>query len=392
MFGLLGLIVITLFLVVILLIARASELSSVLKGDADDYERTSGLMARLMLLTLILGFIGLVYSAIKFVPLMLPAAASEHGVQTDNLFNVTLFFTGIVLILTHIALFWFTFKYRERKDQKAYFYPHNNQLEVIWTVIPAIVMTVLVVMGLKTWFNIFPGIENLPEDKMEVEVTAKQFGWTVRYPGPDGEFGKRSYNPELVSPTNELGIDWENDEASHDDIISSKIYLVKGKTVLFRLGALDVLHSFYLPHFRVKMDCVPGVPTYFSMTPTKTTAEMREELSQDPVWQSLDEEGNPRWQNFNYELACAELCGKSHYAMRYEVIVVEDEESLNELLAEQTVFYEAVILGQPDESDESIEEVIEEELIEEGAGEDEVEEGGEEEMPTEEDEVVAKNI
>lgn len=373
MFGLLGLIVVTLFLVVILLIARASELSTILKGDENNYERTSGLMARLMLLTLFLGFVGLVYSVVKFVPLMLPEAASAHGAETDNLFNVTLFFTGIVLILTHIALFWFTFKYRERKDNKAYFYPHNNKLEVIWTVIPAIVMTVLVVMGLKTWFNIFPGIENLPEDKLEIEVIAKQFGWTVRYPGEDGQFGMRTYNPELVSPTNELGIDWENDEASHDDIISSKIYLIKGKTVLFRLGALDVLHSFYLPHFRVKMDCVPGVPTYFSMTPTKTTAEMREELSSEPVWQTLNEDGKPRWQEFNYELACAELCGKSHYAMRYEVIVVENEEEYNELLAEETVFYEAVILGgtetadaeEPEEDADSEAEEDDEEMLDE---------------------------
>jgi len=393
MFGLLGLIVVTLFLVVILSIARASELSSVLKGDENSYLRTSALMARLMMLTLILGFIGLVYSVYKFVPLMLPDAASAHGIKTDGLFNTTLAFTGIVLVLTHIALFWFTFKYREQKDRKAYFYPHNNQLEVIWTVIPAIVMTILVVMGLRTWFEIFPGVENMAEDKLEVEVIAKQFGWTVRYPGGDGEFGMRSYDPELVSPTNEWGIDWANDETSHDDIISSKIYLIKDKPVLFRLGALDVLHSFYLPHFRVKMDCVPGIPTYFYMTPTKTTEAMREELSQIPVWQTLTEEGKPRWQEFNYELACAELCGKSHYAMRYEVIVVDSQEEYDALLAEETVYYESVILASM-ETDEEVEEVMEEEVImEEGAEDHEGEEHmeGEEAHEEEVEEVVAIN-
>src|SRR5690606_18298201 len=109
---------------------------------------------------------------------------------------------------------------------------------------------------------------------------------------------------------NEFGLDF-TDRSSFDDFIPRELYLPKGRPVEIKIRARDVLHSFYLPHFRVKMDAVPGMPTRFGFTPTKTTEEMREET------------GNP---DFNYELACAEVCGRGHFSMRMIVVVLEPEE------------------------------------------------------------------
>ena len=132
--------------------------------------------------------------------------------------------------------------------------------------------------------------------------------------------------------------------------MADKLYLVKNKPVLMKLGAQDVLHSFFLPHFRVKMDCVPGIPTEFYFVPTKTTEEMREFLKTKPWWNTINPEtGQPRWQTFKYELACAELCGKSHYGMQRDVVVVEQKE-YDEWLAKQTPMYTPAVTGVPTEA------------------------------------------
>ena len=112
-------------------------------------------------------------------------------------------------------------------------------------------------------------------------------------------------------------------------ILSKGNTCAKGKPVLFKIRARDVLHSVFVPHFRLKMDAVPGMPTRFWFVPTKTTAEMREELSQgnDPKWAEVDPDtGSPKWENFNYELACTEVCGKGHFSMRLIVVVDEPAE------------------------------------------------------------------
>jgi cytochrome c oxidase subunit 2 len=139
-----------------------------------------------------------------------------------------------------------------------------------------------------------------------IEVVGQQFAWTVRYPGvKDNKLGNCNY--KLIDAVNEFGLDL-TDKNSFDDFKSLELHIPKNKEVLIKIRAKDVLHSFYLPHFRVKMDAVPGMPTQFKFTATKTTQEMRDELNN---------------QNFNYELACAELCGKAHFSMRMVVIVEE---------------------------------------------------------------------
>ena len=308
-----------LIFIVIVQIARASELVTVIKGF-DRSEDNSRLHAALSLIFMVVGLIAATWSVFYYMPRFLPEAASTQGVVIDENFNITLIFTGIVFFITQIMLFLFVYKYRQSKKRKAYYYPDNNKLEVAWTIVPAIVLTFLVVKGMTSWY-VITGPE--PEDSLVFEATGKQFEWVIRYPGMDGEFGQQRL--DSVTPTNILGLRWA-DPSSKDDIISNEIHLPVNKPVAVRIRAFDVLHSFYLPHFRVKMDAVPGIPTRFWFTPTITTAQMREKL-EDP--------------EFNYELACAELCGRGHSSMR-RVVVVETEEEYNSWLRSQKPYYSTI--------------------------------------------------
>ncbi len=340
MIAFLSFVVMVLLFAVLVLTARANELSRVLKTDKLDFTNQSRINGYLMLVCLILLFAGAAYSFKELLPLMLPKAASEHGVRTDKLFDINMIIIGIAFFFTQIGLFYFAFRYNESRVDEPYFYPHNNTLEIVWTTIPALVLTGLIVMGMIEWFRIF-NVDARDKNMMVIEVTGKQFNWIIRYPGKDGKFGERIIDTAHITPVNELGINWE-DPKSHDDFMSDKLYLVKGHPVLMKLGAQDVIHSFFLPHFRVKMDCVPGIPTEFYFKPTVTTKEMQKYLSKQPWWQTNNPEtGEPRWKTFKYELACAELCGKSHYGMEREVVVVTQQE-YDDWVNQQTAMYESM--------------------------------------------------
>jgi len=208
-------------------------------------------------------------------------------------------------VITQVLLFWFAFQYRYKKDRRAVHFAHSNMLEVIWTAIPSVVMIALVTIGLINWAKIF---KPAPENAMVIEATGKQFQWDLRYSGEDNELGSKSvYN---IDAENGFGIDWK-DKSSRDDFKADTLYMVKNKPILVKINSIDVLHSFYLPHFRVKMDAVPGIPTQFWFLPTKTTQDVREETEN---------------RKFNFELACAELCGQAHFNMRKVVKVVEQDE------------------------------------------------------------------
>jgi len=316
-------ILVLLVLAVIILVARTTELLGILKGEGettDEGNQTNGI---LLLIFMILFLGAATWSLFYFAPTNLPVSASEHGKVIDNMFFWTSVICGIVFVITQILLFYFAFKYRSRKGHSAMFFSHDNKLEIIWTVIPAIVLTVLVAYGIETWYMVTSAA---PKDARIIEVTGEQFMWNIRYPGKDGKLGEREY--QRISGDNSLGIVWE-DSASHDDLMPTEIHLEVNKPVLFKLGAKDVLHSFFLPHFRVKMDCVPGIPTQFWFTPTITTDSMRIIT------------GNSK---FEYELACSELCGSSHWNMR-RVVTVETADKYNKWISSLTPVYDPATMG-----------------------------------------------
>ncbi|MFZ1751679.1 MAG: OmpA family protein [Saprospiraceae bacterium] len=338
--------IIFLLAVVVVQIGKLSELAARIRGEETVERANNNTQGKALVVFMVVFLVGCIWSAWHYKNSMLGygplSSASAHGFELDRIFNVTLIVTGIVFVITHILLFWYAYKYRNIGGRKALFFAHDTKLEWIWTGVPAVVMTFLVADGLITWNSIFPTLTS--EDKyIEIEATGYQFAWDIRYPGADGKLGNKDFR--LIDlATNSLGIDWK-DEASVDDILlggSDKIVLPKDSTIKVRITAKDVLHNFYLPHFRVKMDAVPGLPTSFIFTPVKTTQEFREQLSTYPEWQvpadPADPDGPKKWETFEYELACAELCGKGHYSMRRIVEVVSREE-FNTWLAGQKPFY-----------------------------------------------------
>ncbi|MFZ1679173.1 MAG: OmpA family protein [Saprospiraceae bacterium] len=334
---------IALLVIVILQISKLTELYSRIRGEEEVELRSNRNQGRALLLFMI-GFLILVVVYTYWMKNYLLGygphkAASAHGGTLDSLFNVTLFFTGIVFVVTHIALFYLAYKYKKVKGSKGTHWSHNNTLEIVWSAIPAVVMTYLVIKGLLAWNTVMADIK--PDDSvLEIEATGYQFAWHLRYPGADGVLGARDY--KKVTADNPLGQDW-TDPKNFDDFHPDELWLPVNKKVRVRIIARDVLHSFFLPHFRVKMDAVPGLPTYFVFTPTKTTEEYREELSKYPEYNVHKDPNDPTspllWEDFNYELACAELCGKSHYSMRRIVRIVSEDE-YNAWLSKQQSYYQ----------------------------------------------------
>ncbi len=308
--------IVIMIFVVIFQIAKASEYVSVLKGEEKARKQNNKINAFLLISFLVLGLIGCWWCNEMFYPktLFVQGAASEHGEKIDLMLYITIGVTGVVFLITQVLLFWFAFRYQERDDRKAYYFPHNTKLELIWTTVPAIFLTVLVVFGLKYWFKM---TGEAPKDSVLVEVTGHQFGWEFRYPGADKTLGKKDY--KLSKGANSLGVDF-NDPASLDDIhVAGTMHLPVGKPVKFVINSQDVIHDVGLSHFRLKMDAVPGIPTSMWFTPLYTTEQMKVKT------------GNP---NFTYEISCDQICGKGHFSMR-GVIIVESETDYNKWLSTQ---------------------------------------------------------
>lgn len=327
---LLGLLIVILLAVVVVQIGKVSELAAKIRGEEEVQDTINKRQGLLSLLFMVVFLVAVSVSGAHYNNWYLGfgphESASEHGGAIDRMFQVTLLATGIVFIITHILLFYFAFKYSGSRFRKASYVPHDNKLEVVWTIAPAIVMTFLVISGLDTWNEVMADIKP-GDDYMEIEAVGEQFGWTIRYPGEDGMLGERDY--KLITGFNPIGQNWK-DEKNLDDFHATEIVLPVGQRIRVRITSKDVLHNFYLPHFRVKMDAVPGMPTYFVFTPKKTTEEYRNELANYKEYQQpadpAEPQGDQLWQRFDYELACAELCGKGHFSMKRIVkIVTEDE-------------------------------------------------------------------
>lgn len=306
----------TIFLLLILLlgflitfqIAKASEYVGVLKGEKKNFEQNNRVNGFLMIAFLVLGLIGVWWCNDLYKGKILGESASKHGEEIDTMLYITIAITGVVFFITQILLFWFAYKYQYSEKRKAYYFPHDNRLEIVWTVVPAIALTVLVGFGLFYWFRI---TGEAPKDSLEVEVTGKQFGWIFRYPGKDNTFGKKYFKNISDKDGNSLGLLWD-DPYTHDDIVvGNEMYIVKNQPVKLIINSRDVVHDVGLVHFRMKMDAVPGTPTTMWFVPKYTTDEMKEKTH------------NP---DFEYEISCDQMCGRGHYTMRAIVKVVTPEE------------------------------------------------------------------
>ena len=267
-------------------------------------------------------------------------------------------------------MFYFSFKYTRKPGVKAYFFSHSTKLELWWTVTPAIVLLVIIVLGLQKWNEM---TDNADDEALRVELFSKQFDWTARYAGDDNKLGKFDY--KLTTDANELALmttatidtainnmwnglsgihaleadlnnhdlimsdddraakeedlsrkqrlirlleqmrenhDSKVDKLAMDDIIQKDtLFLRNNKQYEFTFRAKDVIHSAYFPHFRAQMNTVPGQTTRFKFTPDITTEEMRVKMN------------NP---DFSYVLMCNKICGGAHYKMKMIVVVLDEAE------------------------------------------------------------------
>ena len=362
--------VVLLGVVAIAQIVRVYELTSQLRNRKEEEvtHRDNKLNAWLMLIFMFAFYAFFGWLVYKYGDGGLGESASEHGVGLDWLLDVNMWIITTVFFITNTLLFSFAFIYYFRKDRKAFWFPHSNKLELIWTVVPAMVLAVIIVLGLRAWNE----ITELPEKGTaeRVEIYGKQFDWTIRYSGADNELGYADF--KLISGTNPLGIITQDlakqkvaeidaeiktiseqlaaegkytpnekrqeleakierlarqkkriapiaesisdstDAMAFDDMIArGELHLVKGKMYLFDLKSQDIIHSAYFPHFRAQMNCVPGMTTSMKFRPILTTKEMREKKN-DP--------------NFDYILLCNKICGAAHSNMKLKVVVETQEE------------------------------------------------------------------
>ena len=253
--------------------------------------------------------------------LMLPEAASVEGEDYDQLYMITMLLILFVQAITQFLLFYFAFKYRGKEGAKALFYADSHKLEMIWTIIPTIVLAVLVLYGLTVWNDVMDSSD--AEDPLIVEVYAKQFQWEARYAGADNTLGLA--NVRNIKGINTMGVDMD-DKNAQDDIPVRELHLPKGRKVIFKFRSQDVLHSAYMPHFRAQMNCVPGMVTEFSFTPKYTTEEMRADEGMaakvDGINEIRAEKGEDPYV-FDYVLLCNKICGASHYNMQMKIVVEE---------------------------------------------------------------------
>ena len=372
---LVALIVIVLGVLAIAQLVRLYELSSKLRkeGEHETNSRDNRFNARMMLVFLSFLFIGYIYLMLTYGWTGRGEAASVHGKELDWLLNINFALISIVFFITNFLLFTFAYKYIRKPGVKAFYFPHDNKLEMIWTVVPAIVLAIIIILGLRSWNTI---TNEAVKESINIELFSKQFDWTARYSGDDNTLGKFDY--KLTTDNNELALmttntidtaifqmenglsgikalesklndrkimlipeerekmtvdlerksrlirilyqmrghhDSKIDKFAWDDIIQKDtLFLCENKEYEFNFRAKDVIHSAYFPNFRAQMNTVPGLTTRFKFTPDITSKEMRVKMN------------NPK---FNYALLCNKICGSAHYKMKMIIVVLGKSEYIN---------------------------------------------------------------
>ena len=232
-----------------------------------------------------------------------PVASNWGGM--DDTIILTFWVTGAVFIAVCLFMAYCTWRYRYQKDRKAEYKPEDKKLEFHLTWLTTLGVVVMLAPGLVVWHKYV----NVPKEALNVEVVAYQWGWKYRLPGEDGILGKTDI--KFVSSENPFGLNLDDPNGKDDLLVDDgDLHLQINKPVKFLLRSLDVLHNFYVPQFRGKMDMVPGLVTFYWLTPIRTG---------------------------DFEVLCAEYCGTGHYAMRGRVFV-DEEKKYHQWLAQQITF------------------------------------------------------
>ena len=226
-----------------------------------------------------------------------PIGATEHAALIDHQFLITIIVVGLAFGAAQIALGWTIWKFSDSGDGGRAVHSHgNNRLEVVWTVITAIIFISIGIMGQRVWAQLH--FYSAPAGSYPIEVVAQQFQWSFHYPGTDGKLGRT--DPKLIddSNLNYIGLD-ETDPNAKDDDVAATLVLPVNRPIDFTFRSKDVTHSFWVPQFRFKQDLVPGLLIKAHFVPNRVG---------------------------KFELACAELCGQLHYKMKAWVLVIPPEE------------------------------------------------------------------
>ncbi len=234
--------------------------------------------------------------------------ASNWGYIDDTII-ITFWVTGVVFVAIVLFMAYCTFRYRYREERRAAYEPENTKLEWWLTGLTSVGVVVMLTPGLFVWDQFV----TVPEDASELEVVGQQWQWSFRFPGTDGVLG--TSDPRNINDDNPFGLN-PNDPNGQDDVLidDSEVHLPIDRPVKVLTRSIDVLHDFYVPQFRAKMDMVPGMVTYFWFTPTRTGT---------------------------FDILCFELCGVGHYLMRGNV-VVEEESAFQAWLEEQPTFAQSL--------------------------------------------------
>ena len=232
-----------------------------------------------------------------------PIASNWGGI--DDTITITFWVTGIVFIIIMAFMAYCIFRYKYQEGKRAEYEPENKKLEWWLTALTAVGVAVLLAPGLIAWGEFV----TVPEDAAEVEALGQQWQWSFRYPGADGILG--TTDTKNVSFDNPFGLNMDDPNGRDDVLVEAEdMHLPLDQPVKVLLRSIDVLHNFYVPEFRAKMDLIPGAVTYFWLTPTR--------------------EGT-------FDVMCFELCGVGHYTMR-SVVVVEEAGAYEAWLQEQQTF------------------------------------------------------
>lgn len=226
-----------------------------------------------------------------------PTAISSHAAALDQQFLLTIIVVGVAFTAAQVGLGYMVWKYRDRGQSERALYSHgSNRLEVVWTIVTAVIFIGLAVMGQSVWASL--RFNDAPPGSYQVEVVAQQFQWNFHYPGTDKVFGRTDPNLIDDSALNFIGLD-EADPNAKDDAVHTVLAIPAGRPVELLLRSKDVIHNIWVPQLRFKQDLVPGmvIRVHFTAnTPGK------------------------------YELACAELCGQLHFQMKSYLLVLPDDE------------------------------------------------------------------